>query len=155
MLSKGDKAMKIDDTNLAIIRHLRDGRKSFRQIAKALGISENTVRGRVNHLIAEGVLDITGLINPEAIPGHRTAIIGVKLSTMNLLSKAEEFSRLKGVISANVVTGRFDIILHVLFNEEFRLLDFISEEVSKISEVQSVETFVVYKGYNHMVPYLL
>jgi Lrp/AsnC family transcriptional regulator for asnA, asnC and gidA len=54
-----------------------------------------------------------------------------------------------------VVTGRFDIILHVLFNEEFRLLDFISEEVSKISEVQSVETFVVYKGYNQMVPYLL
>jgi len=87
--------MKIDDINLAIIRHLRDGRKSFRQIAKALGVSENTVRGRVNHLMEKGILDITGLVNPEAIPGHRTAIIGVKLSTMNLISKAEEFSKLK------------------------------------------------------------
>jgi Lrp/AsnC family transcriptional regulator for asnA, asnC and gidA len=147
--------MKIDDTNLAIIRHLRDGRKSFRQIAKSLGVSENTVRGRVNHLISEGVLDITGLVNPEKIPDHRTAVIGVKLSTMNLIEKAEEFSKLKGVICACVVTGRFDIIVVVLFNEEFRLLDFISEEVSKIKEVQSVETFVVYKGYNLMVPYLL
>ena len=147
--------MKIDETNLAIIRHLRDGRKSFRQIAKALGISENTVRGRVKHLIDEGVLDITGLVDPEALPGHRTAIIGVKLSTMNLLSKAEEFSKLKGVISSSVVTGRYDIILYVLFNEEFRLLDFYVDEVSKVKEVQSVETFVVYKGFNLMVPYLL
>ena len=145
----------MDDTNLAIIRHLRDGRKSFRQIAKALGVSENIVRGRVNYLISEGVLDITGLVNPEAIPGHRTAIIGVKLSTMNLISKAEEFSKLRGVISASVVTGRFDIILYVLFNEEFRILDFYVDEVSKVKEVQSVETFVVYKGFNLMVPYLL
>ena len=114
--------MKIDATHIAIIRHLRDGRKSFRQIAKALGISENTVRKRVNDLISEGVLNITGQVNPEAIPGHKIAIIGVKLSTMNLISKAEEFSKLKGVISASVVTGRFDIILFVLFNEKFRLL---------------------------------
>ncbi|RTZ93946.1 MAG: Lrp/AsnC family transcriptional regulator [Deltaproteobacteria bacterium] len=147
--------MKIDDINLAIIRHLRDGRKSFRQIAKDLGVSENTVRGRVNHLVEEGVLEITGLVNPEKIPDHRTAIIGIKLSTMNLITKAEEFSKLTGVVSACVVTGRFDIIVTVLFNEEFRLLDFISDEVSKIKEVQTVETFVVYKGYNHMVPYLL
>ncbi|MBW1730665.1 MAG: Lrp/AsnC family transcriptional regulator [Deltaproteobacteria bacterium] len=147
--------MKIDATHIAIIRHLRDGRKSFRQIAKAIGISENTVRKRVNDLISEGVLNITGQVNPEAIPGHKIAIIGVKLSTMNLISKAEEFSKLKGVISASVVTGRFDIILFVLFNEEFRLLDFYVDEVSKIKEVQSVETFIVYKGYNLMAPYLL
>ena len=147
--------MKIDATHIAIIRHLRDGRKSFRQIAKAIGISENTVRKRVNDLISEGVLEITGQVNPEAIPGHKIAIIGVKLSTMNLISKAEEFSKLKGVISASVVTGRFDIILFVLFNEEFRLLDFYVDEVSKIKEVQSVETFIVYKGYNLMAPYLL
>ncbi len=147
--------MKIDDINIAIIRHLKNGRESFRKIAKDLGISENTVRGRVNNLIAEGVLNITGLVNPEKIPDHRTAIVGVKLSTMSLIIKAEEFSKLKGVVSACVVTGRFDIIVTVLFSEEFRLLDFISEEVSKIKEVQSVETFVVYKGYNLMVPYLL
>ncbi len=147
--------MKIDATNLAIIRYLRNGRESYRKIARELGISENTVRGRVNHLIAEGVLDITGLVNPEKIPDHRTAIIGVKLSTMNLIDRAKEFSKLKGVVSACVVTGRFDIIVTVLFNEEFRLLDFISEEVSKVKEVQSVETFVVYKGFHHMVPYLL
>lgn len=147
--------MKMDETNIAIIRHLRDGRKSLRQIAKSLRLSENTIRGRINKLTSEGVLNITGLVDPEAIPGHRSAIIGVKLSTMNLISKGEEFSKIKGVISVSVVTGRFDLILVTLFNEEFRLLDFYADEVSKIKDVQSVETFIVYKGYNMKVPYLL
>ncbi|MEA3358966.1 MAG: Lrp/AsnC family transcriptional regulator [Thermodesulfobacteriota bacterium] len=147
--------MKMDETNIAIIRHLRDGRKSLRQIAKSLNLSENTIRGRINKLTSEGVLNITGLVDPEAIPGHRSAIIGVKLSTMDLISKGEEFSKIKGVISVSVVTGRFDLILVALFNEEFRLLDFYADEVSKIKDVQSVETFIVYKGYNMMVPYLL
>ena len=147
--------MKMDETNIAIIRHLRDGRKSLRQIAKSLRLSENTIRGRINRLTSEGVLNITGLIDPEAIPGHRSAIIGVKLSTMDLIRKGEEFSKIKGVVSVSVVTGRFDLILVALFNEEFRLLDFYADEVSKIKDVQSVETFIVYKGYNMMVPYLL
>ena len=147
--------MKMDEINIAIIRHLRDGRKSLRQIAKSLRISENTVRARINKLTAEGVLNIRGLVDPEAIPGHRSAIIGVKLSTMDLISKGEEFSKIKGVISVGVVTGRFDLIVIALFNEEFRLLDFYANEVSKIKDVQSVETFIVYKGYNMMVPYLL
>jgi Lrp/AsnC family transcriptional regulator, regulator for asnA, asnC and gidA len=147
--------MKMDEINIAIIRHLRDGRKSLRQIAKSLRVSENTVRARINKLTAEGVLNIRGLVDPEAIPGHRSAIIGVKLSTMDLISKGEEFSKIKGVISVGVVTGRFDLIVIALFNEEFRLLDFYANEVSKIKDVQSVETFIVYKGYNMMVPYLL
>jgi Lrp/AsnC family transcriptional regulator, regulator for asnA, asnC and gidA len=147
--------MKMDEINIAIIRHLRDGRKSLRQIAKSLRLSENTIRGRINKLTSEGVLNITGLIDPESIPGHRSAIIGVKLNTMDLISKGEEFSKIKGVISVSVVTGRFDLILVALFNEEFRLLDFYADEVSKIKDVQSVETFIVYKGYNMMVPYLL
>jgi Lrp/AsnC family transcriptional regulator for asnA, asnC and gidA len=147
--------MKMDETNIAIIRHLRDGRKSLRQIAKSLRLSENTIRGRINRLTSEGVLNITGLVDPEAIPGHRSAIIGVKLSTMDLIRKGEEFSKIKGVVSVSVVTGRFDLILVALFNEEFRLLDFYADEVSKIKDVQSVETFIVYKGYNMMVPYLL
>jgi Lrp/AsnC family transcriptional regulator for asnA, asnC and gidA len=39
--------------------------------------------------------------------------------------------------------------------EGFDLLEFYTEEVSRIEDVQSVETFVVYKSYNLMVPYIL
>lgn len=147
--------MKIDETSIAIIRHLRDGRKSFKKIAQQLNISENTVRTRVTRLIEKGVLEISGLVNPETIPYHRTVMVGVKLNTMNLVNKGEEFSRLPGVVAVSVVTGRYDLILTVLLKEGYDLLEFYTEGVSKIEDVQSVETFVVYKSYNLKVPYIL
>ena len=145
--------MKIDTTTIDIIKHLQDGRKSLKKIADDLSISENTVRSRVNQLKNEDILSISGLVRPEAIPGHRSVMVGVKLSTMHLVKKGEEFSRLKGVISVNVVTGRFDLILVVLLTSGFGLIEFYTEAVSRLSDVQSVETFVVYKSYNLKVPY--
>ena len=147
--------MNIDDINIEIIKHLKDGRKSYKIIAEILGISENTVRTRVSKLMQEGILEISGLVNPEAVPGHRVVMVGVKLKTTDLVSKGEEFSKLKGVISVSVITGRYDLMLIVLFKQGFGLLEFYTQEVSRIQEVQSVETFVVYKSYNLMVPYIL
>jgi len=71
------------------------------------------------------------------------------------VDKGEEISRLKGVVSVSVVTGRYDLIVQVLFKEGYGLLEFYTEELSKVKDIQSVETFVVYKGYNLKVPYLL
>ena len=147
--------MKIDQSIIDLIKHLRDGRKSLKKIADDLGLSENTVRSRVNQLKQEGILDIAGVISPDALPGHRMVMVGVKLSTMSLVKKGEEFSRLKGVVSVSVVTGRFDLILMVMLKEGFGLLEFYTEEVAALQDVQSVETFVVYKSYNLKVPYIL
>ncbi len=148
--------MNLDDaTNLEIIKYLRQGRKSFKKIAEELSLSENTVRSRVNKLTDEGILEIAGLVDPEALPGHSLVMVGVKLNTMDLVNKGEEFSKLKGVVSVSVVTGRFDLILIVLLKDGFGLLEFYTEEVAQLKDVQSVETFVVYKGYNLRVPYIL
>lgn len=147
--------MKIDQTNIDIIRLLKDGRKPFKEIADELSITENTVRARVNKLKEEGVLEISGLVDPETIPGHTMVLVGVKLATMHLVKKGEEFSKLKGVVSVKVVTGRYDLILTVFLKEDFGLLEFFTEQVDPLGDVQSVETFVVYKGYNSRVPYIL
>ena len=147
--------MKVDQTNITIIKHLRDGRKSFKKIADELGISENTVRSRVVKLVDEGVVEISGSVDPESLPGHKVVFIGVKLSTLNLVEKAGEFSQLRGVVSVSVVTGRYDLILVVLLKEGFELLQFYTEEVYRLTDVRSVETFLVYKGYNLKVPYIL
>ncbi|MFO7800843.1 MAG: Lrp/AsnC family transcriptional regulator [Desulfovermiculus sp.] len=146
---------KIDDINLSIIKELRQGRKSFKKIADRLQITENTVRSRVNKMMDSGLLDINGQVDIEHIPHHQLVIIGVKLKTTDMFKKGEEFSLVKGVVSVSVVTGRYDLILLVIFNEEYGLQEFYAQEVSRIEEVQSLETFVVYKGYNLKVPYIL
>jgi Lrp/AsnC family transcriptional regulator for asnA, asnC and gidA len=152
---RGGTYITMDEISVAIIKHLRDGRKSFKKIADELGVSENTVRARVSKLEDEGYLEIAGLVEPEAIPGHKVVIVGIKLKTMELVKKGEEFSKLKGVVSVSVVTGRYDLMLVVFLNEGFGLLEFYTEEVARLKDVQSVETFVVYKGYNMKIPYIL
>ncbi|MFO7875497.1 MAG: Lrp/AsnC family transcriptional regulator [Desulfovermiculus sp.] len=147
--------IRIDTINLSIIKELRQGRKSFKRIAERLEITENTVRARVNKMMDSGLLDINGQVDIEQIPHHQLVIIGVKLKTTDMFKKGEEFSRVKGVVSVSVVTGRYDLILLVIFNEEYGLQEFYAQEVSRIEEVQSLETFVVYKGYNLKVPYIL
>lgn len=145
----------MDPINIDIIKHLKKGRKPYKKIADDLSITENTVRSRVNKLMEEGILAITGQVDAEAIPGHRVVMVGVKLASMDLVKKGEEISKLRGVVSVAVVTGRFDLILVVLLREGFGLLEFYTEEMVRIDEVRSVETFVVYKGYNLKVPYIL
>jgi len=147
--------MNMDEISLRIIKQPRDGRKSFGEIGKNLSITTNTVRARVKKLMKKGVLEIIGSIDPEKIDNHFLVIVGVKLKSMRLVDKGEEFSKLKGVISVAVVTGRFDLILTVLLNNKFGLHEFYAQEVSKIKAVLSTETFVVYKNYNWKVPYSL
>jgi len=147
--------MKMDETSIAIIKHLRDGRKSFKKIAEELSLSENTVRSRVSKLKKAGILEISGMVDPGAIPRHRVVMVGVKLKTMDLVKKGEEFSQLRGVVSVSVVTGRYDLILVVFLKEGYELLEFYTDEVAHLKDVQSVETFVVYKGFNLRVPYIL
>lgn len=148
---------RIDDTNKAIIKQLQDGRKPFSAIAEELGITENTVRARVNKLVDEGVLSISGEIDPEKIPGLEVVFMGIKLSTMDLQEKAKEFLNLRGVVSVAVVTGRYDLIAQLVLCEEenLSLLQFFSSELKKVSDVLSVETYVVYRSFNLRVPYIL
>jgi Lrp/AsnC family transcriptional regulator for asnA, asnC and gidA len=142
----------MDATDFSIINELKDGRISFRTIANRLGLAEGTVRTRVRKLREEQVLEITSLVDPEALPEHSVVMIGVRVKDMDLVKKAEEFSKLRGVISVSVVTGRFDLMLSVMLTKDFGILEFYTEEVAEIDNVQSVETFVIYKSFNLKVP---
>ena len=149
--------MKLDETNKAIIKELSNGRKAFSTIAEKIGITENTVRSRVNKLLEDGVLQISGLVDPQSIPEMQVVIMGIKLSTLDLELKAKEMLSLKGVISVVVVTGRYDLIVQLVTStqDDQSLLNFFKNELAKVKGVSDVETFVVYQAHNFMIPYLL
>jgi len=144
--------MKIDETDRAIIKQLRDGRKPFKEIAKDLSLAINTVRSRSKKLLQKGVLNISGSIDPKKVHGERIIIVGVRLRTMNGAKKGKQLSKLKGVVSVCAVTGRFDLILIVSLNDSFTLSDFITQEMDSVKNILSAETFVVYESINMQIP---
>ena len=147
--------MKTDETDLAIIRHLWDGRTPFSEIAKELGITTNTVRARVNKLIDNGVLQIIGLVDPDAVPGHSSAIMGFRVKPEVAQKAVKQIGKLKGVVTAGCVTGRFDIMALVFFNDKHTHRDFIFNELAKVDGLVSVETFFVMDAVNWQLRYVL
>lgn len=147
--------MKTDDIDLAIIRHLWDGRKPFSKIAKEMGITTNTVRTRVNKLINNGVLQIIGLVDPQAIPGHYSAFVGLRVEPRKVRQLVEKIGKLKGVVTVASVTGRFDIMAVVFFNEEHSHRDFMFNELAGLDGVISVETFFTMDAVNWQLRYAL
>ena len=100
-------------------------------------------------------MDITARADVQNLDGHTLVFIGIKLSEFNLFEKSKELEQLQGVVSVAVVTGRFDLIMTVLLREQFGLLEFYSQEMSRVDGVTSVESFVVYGGQGLLVPYVL
>ena len=145
----------LDEINKKIITHLREGRKSFREIADDLSIAENTVKSRIRKMEEAGVIDITTVINPEELEGHQIVMIGIQVDHLDYVETGEQLSRLNRVINVNVTTGRFDFIINVHLDTKYDLLKFLSTELSKIKGISVSETFIVYKSFNLKIPYLL
>ena len=144
-----------EEKAITALKSAHDEKISFTQyLVNNNVLSANKIAMEASNEFGMPVFDLKAL-DPESVPRHRAVMVGVKLTTMDLVKKGAEFSRVRGVVSVSVVTGRFDLILIVLLKEGFGLLEFYTEEVSKIKGVQSVETFVVYKSYNLKVPYIL
>ena len=143
----------LDDINKKIINRLRDGRISYKKIAKELSIAENTVKARIQKLRETGIIDITTLVNPEVAKGHTIVYMGIQLNHLQLEETAENISRLKGVISSSVVTGRYDLFITVHLEPDYSLLDFLSQELSTIKGITVTETFIVFKSFNLKIPH--
>jgi Lrp/AsnC family transcriptional regulator for asnA, asnC and gidA len=147
--------MKTDDTDLAIIRHLWNGRTPFSKIAKELGITTNTVRARVNKLVDNGVLQIIGLVDPDAVPSHSSAIMAFKIKPKVSQKAVKQIGELNGVVMAGCVSGRFDIMALVFFNAQYTHRDFVFNELAKVEGIVSVETFFKMDAVNWQMRYVL
>lgn len=149
------KRKPLDAVNLSIIRLLQNGRRSYSEIAESLGLSESTVRSRVSKMTSDGILQLGASVSIKRLPeGYQAVYICMRLNTPILMDTAEELSKIKGVVSVAVVTGRYDIILTVLLQPGYQLIDFYNEMLSKHSHsIKSNETFMVYEGVNLSLPF--
>lgn len=146
---------KIDEKDLDIVRMLWNGRTPFGVIGKKLDLATNTVRNRVNRMIENGILQIIGLINPDAIEDHHAAFIGIKVQPNEFQAALKEINALKGVVSAVQVSGRFDIMALVMFNKTYSFRLFYENQLSRVHGLVGSETFFVTPGEGFQLRYVL
>jgi Lrp/AsnC family transcriptional regulator for asnA, asnC and gidA len=145
----------LDEHDLKIIHNLWNGRTPYRDIAKKVGLTTNTVRNRVNRMLESGALQIISLVNPAALENHQSAWIGFKVLPQNANAALKAICKLKGVVGASTVAGRFDIMAIVMFNKEHSYRRFLEEELKKVGGLLSTETFFVIGGDEFQLRYVL
>jgi Lrp/AsnC family transcriptional regulator for asnA, asnC and gidA len=139
------KHNQLDETSKAIIEQLQvDGRRSYAEIGKAVGLSEAAVRQRVQRLTESGVMQVVAVTDPMQLGFYRQAMVGIRVSG-DTTDVIERLARIPAVDYLVMTAGNFDILAEVVCEDDEHLIELLNKEIRGIPGVQSTETFVYLK----------
>jgi Lrp/AsnC family transcriptional regulator for asnA, asnC and gidA len=136
----------LDETDKRIVELLqRNARASNASVGKAVGLSEAAVRKRVARLLAGRQVDFVVAVNPALFGYDRIAFIGVQVDIDKMVSAADALCRLIPVNFVAYTSGTYDLFIIGQFRSDEDLVDFLTQEVGKISGVRRTETTFILK----------
>ncbi|MFZ7086778.1 Lrp/AsnC family transcriptional regulator [Curtobacterium sp. RRHDQ10] len=132
----------LDDISKRIIEQLQaDGRRSYGEIGRAVGLSEAAVRQRVQKLTDTGVMQIVAVTDPMQLGFNRQAMIGIRVSG-DTRTVADALERLPAVDYLVLTAGSFDIMIEVVCESDDDLIELLNSQIRALPGVVSTETFV-------------
>ena len=133
----------MDKLDRQIIHILEEnGRASNARIARNVGVSEGTVRRRLNRLVGDAIIRVVALPDPRALGFESEALIGVQVDPDQIDQCADSLSALDATRWVAVTTGSFDMFVWVVMRDPEALGKFLREDVGRIPGVRKTETFV-------------
>lgn len=133
----------MDELDRKIIQILQEnGRASNARIARDVGVSEGTVRRRLQALLQEGIIKVVALPDPEVLGYNTEALVGIQVDPDKIDEVARQLAGLRESSWVSVTTGSFDIFSWVTLPSSEDLGNFLKSEVGTISGVRRTETFV-------------
>lgn len=118
-----------DDTEKKIVRALnQNSRKSFREIAKNIGISAPAVIDKVRKLEKAGAIKgYIPILDPKYFGYDMTAIIAIRISNGKLIQTQEKIAEDNHVFAIYDVTGEWDSFVCARFKDREDLNTFIKD----------------------------
>ena len=131
----------------------KDGRKSYREIARLLMVSEPTIRQRVKRMIESKKIFIKAFVNIDEFPDILIAYIGIK-QVGNANKCLEMLSEIPEVIYTVNTIGRYDLIAVMAVSSREKLADILTNKMCEIgnSSVLTTETHIVLYNKDLLVP---
>lgn len=142
--------MTLDRIDAEILRLLQnDARLSNKQLAAAVGLAPSSVHDRIKRLWAEGVL--TGLhaaVAPQAMGVGLEALLMIELAKHErdtVDQFMEDIVEIPEVRSAHLITGRYDLVVHVAVRDTRHLKDLALDRFTNRPGVTRIETSIIYE----------
>ena len=131
----------IDAVDCQMIRLLqKDGRISNTDIAKQIGLSEATVRTRLNRLIEDGYIQIVAVSNPIKLGFKIVGNLRVHVDIKKMDRIIRELKKLKPLWFIDQSTGGTGIDGEFIVKNLEELNELIFEKINKIDGVRKTET---------------
>lgn len=135
----------LDEVSKTIVELLQeDGRRSYSDIGRTVGLSEAAVRQRVQRLTEAGVMQIVAVTDPMQLGFRRQAMIGIRVSGDTRLV-AEQIAEIPAIDYVVITVGSFDVLAEVVCEDDDDLLALINDSIRPIDGVLSTETFIYAK----------
>ena len=130
-----------DDLNQEIIKLLQeDGRMPYKDVARALDVSEGTIRNRVQSMKQSGLLKIVALADPMVVKYKADAMIGIKVaSPATPRQVAERLAKFSEVVYVIWVSGRYDLLIEVVCETSESFQDFLEAQCFESNDIDQIE----------------
>lgn len=150
-MSKNNEQAKtsLDETDRRIIQALhQNGRISYTDLGKEIGLSRVAVQSRINALMDEGVIErFTAVINPEKIGISVSAFFNVEVEPKYLQQVANTLADEPVVTSLYHMTGPSKLHMHALFADNKEMEQFMKEKLYVLPGITSVDSQVLITRY--------
>lgn len=100
----------MQDLDSPLIRLLQaDGRASFSDLSKQLGVARSVVAAKFNELISSGELRVVAAVHPRLLGLTAVAHISIQLNG-SVQPALQKLNQLDGAVFASLTTGRYGVI---------------------------------------------
>ena len=137
-------AYHLDDVDRQIVSILQgDGRTSNVEIARRIGVSEATVRKRLDRLLGEGVIRITAVPSAAKVGFPTVTFITLDVDLSYLDQIADRLGRLPEVRTIYYATGESDLVMEAWFPSSEHLTHFLTQQIAGIPGIKKQATSLV------------
>jgi Lrp/AsnC family transcriptional regulator for asnA, asnC and gidA len=150
-----DNGVYIDKLDFAILNLVqKDGRMSFTDIAKSLGIAVGTVRNRFTRMIDDKTIQIIGRINPHRVGFNAPATITISIEPQFMDDVIAEIVKFPEVSYLSVLTGEYEVMLDVMCRDANHLTDFLMKRLARVKGVTNFRSSLILQIHKYTQPNL-
>lgn len=133
--------IEIDEVDQKIIRILqRDGRTTNVDIARRVGVTEGTVRKRIEKLTGRGLIRVAAIVDPAVVGRPVHTHIGLQVDMGALDRVIARLVSWEQVLSVHYVTGEYDLVLEAAFADNAGLMRFLTDEIGRLPGIRKSST---------------
>jgi Lrp/AsnC family transcriptional regulator, regulator for asnA, asnC and gidA len=137
--------MQLDNTDKKILSILmKDGKKTYAEIASAVFVSAGTVHGRIKKMEDMGVIKGYNVVVDYDLLGYDiSAFLGIYLNKSSQYTEVSQLLMLiPEIVSAHYTTGNYSIFAKIICKDTRHLRTVLHDKIQKIQGIQRTETFI-------------